>query len=276
MLFCFVVLCLFCLNGGKIAATREIDMPSLKNTRLSTAFLAAAAMSPVGNFTVTNITEVQPVNTAQNITTNNAPEGLVPHNVSLNNAQLGESFEESVVLFQSEDERLAARRMRLDGEGESLEESVVMFQSEDERRLDGGRKVYERDSLEESVVLFQSEDERRLDGGRKAYERDSLEESVVLFQSEDERRLDGGRKLYEGDSLEEPVVLFQSEDERRLDGGRKLYEGDLLEEPVVFFQSEDEPVLQQHALPPMSLYTTPRYQCYSATMRSRSQTGTPM
>ncbi|KAL6211994.1 hypothetical protein ACLB2K_017217 [Fragaria x ananassa] len=191
MLFCFVVLCLFSLTGGKIAAIRETDMPSLKNTRLGTALLAAAAMSPVGNFTVTNITEVQPVNTAQNITTNNAPEGLVPHNVSLNNAQL-------------------------------------------------------------------SEDERRLDGGRKLYEGDSLEQPVVLFQSEDERRLDGGRKLYEGNSLEEPVVLFQSEDERSVDSGRKLYEGDSLEEPVMLFQSEDESVLQQQALPPMSLYTTPR------------------
>ncbi|KAL6187810.1 hypothetical protein ACLB2K_039205 [Fragaria x ananassa] len=93
MIFCFVALCLFSLTvnvvstGGKIAAIRETDMPSLKNTRLGTALLAAAAMVRQ-NFTVTNITEVQPVNNAQNIITNNATEALVPHNVSLNNAQL--------------------------------------------------------------------------------------------------------------------------------------------------------------------------------------------
>ncbi|KAM5583893.1 hypothetical protein ABKV19_003661 [Rosa sericea] len=95
VLFCIFVLWWFSFTvkvvsiDGRIAAIRETDIPLLlNNTRIGIAFLAAEAMSPFAlaqNFTVTNVTEVQLVNTApQNFTVNNATEAQLVSNRTQN------------------------------------------------------------------------------------------------------------------------------------------------------------------------------------------------
>ncbi|KAL6204710.1 hypothetical protein ACLB2K_021977 [Fragaria x ananassa] len=110
--------------GGKIAAIRETDIPLLlNNTRLGIALLAAEAMTPVAlvpqNFTVTNITEVQLVNTAQNTTANNAteaqPVSLVPQNLTVNNvteAQLASNQSQSPAVKNVTDAQLLSKRIQ--------------------------------------------------------------------------------------------------------------------------------------------------------------------
>ncbi|PRQ33814.1 hypothetical protein RchiOBHm_Chr5g0061801 [Rosa chinensis] len=95
VLFCIFVLWWFSFTvkvvriDGRIAAIRETDIPLLlNNTRIGIAFLAAEAMSPFAlaqNFTVTNVTEVQLVNTApQNFAVNNATEAQLVSNRTQN------------------------------------------------------------------------------------------------------------------------------------------------------------------------------------------------